>query len=80
METRPCALHPNVFSHVLGNVVVRGVWLHRRKVHAAADYETDPRSSLVYWKVNGIMLRRLTRTSSITTYRIGADDRIAAPT
>ena len=45
METRPRALHPNVFLHVLGNVVVRGVWLHRRKVHAAADYETNPKSS-----------------------------------
>jgi hypothetical protein len=46
------------------------------------DYETNPRSSKsqVYWTMNGIMLRRLTGTSPITTYDIGADDRIAAPT
>ncbi len=29
--------------------------------------------------MNGIMLRRLTRASPTTTYRIGADDRITAP-
>jgi hypothetical protein len=29
--------------------------------------------------MNGIMLRRLTGTSPITTFRIGADDRITAP-
>jgi hypothetical protein len=50
--------------------------------HAALvlDYETNPRSSKsqVYWTMNGIMLRTLTGASPITTYRIGADDRITA--
>jgi hypothetical protein len=45
------------------------------------DYETNPRSSQspVYWAMNESMLRRLTGTSPITTYRIDADDRITAP-
>jgi hypothetical protein len=53
-----------------------------RNVQAAADYETNPRSStsLVYWTMNGSILRRLTEASPITTFRIGADDRITAPT
>jgi len=44
------------------------------------DYEPNPRSSKsqVYWTMNGIMLRRLTGASPITTYRIGTDDRITA--
>ena len=56
-------------------------WLGRSR-RLARDYETRPRSeeSQVYWTMNGIMLRRLTSSSPITTYRIRTDDAIAAPT
>jgi hypothetical protein len=50
-------------------------WTSRSR-RLVLDYETNPRSSKsrVYWTMNRIMLRRL------TIYRIGADDRITAPT
>jgi hypothetical protein len=43
---------------------------------------TDARSSKpqIYWMMNGIMLRRHTGTSPITTYKNGADGRITSVT
>jgi len=56
-------------------------WTSRSR-RLVLDYETNPRSaeSQVHWMMNGILLRRLTGTSPITTYRIGTDDRITVPT
>ncbi|WP_331719039.1 IS5 family transposase (plasmid) [Streptomyces sp. NBC_00289] len=45
-------------------------WFGRSR-RLARDYETTPRSqeSQIYWTMAGIMLRRVTNTSPVTTYR-----------